>query len=151
MVQGRQRFPCPALNTQPSASRSAAFTPPGLLLQFVNFFDASALVQFSLYSSPASRQSVCRYERCGPVIGSSFVTQSSGSFLGLSDAGGTSASLSLSDVIRGSSFPRTLLDAGKWSAPTYEAEFRTRRSEATAATGRRATPMPNSCSLDPKE
>src|SRR5437764_8986740 len=58
------------------------------------FFEASALVQFSLNSSPASRQSVCRLERCGPVIGSSFVTQSSGSFSGLSEAGGTSGGTS---------------------------------------------------------
>src|SRR5215467_11018393 len=59
------------------------------------FFEASALVQFWLNSSLASRQSVWRYDRCGPVIGSSFVTHSSGSFSGLSDAGGTSGTTSL--------------------------------------------------------
>src|SRR5437879_5344815 len=46
------------------------------------FFEASALVSLSLKCSPASRQSVCRYERCGPVIGSSPVVHSSGSFSG---------------------------------------------------------------------
>src|SRR5262249_33022662 len=58
------------------------------------FFEASALVQFWLNSSPASRQRVWRYDRCGPVIGSSFVTHSFGSFSGLSDAGGTSGTTS---------------------------------------------------------
>src|SRR4051794_37647259 len=42
--------------------------------------DASALVRFSSKSTWASSLSVFRYERCAPVIGSSPVTQSSGSF-----------------------------------------------------------------------
>lgn len=63
------------------------------------FFDASAFVQSSLNSSPASRQSVWRYERCGPVIASSFVTHSSGSFSGLRDAGGTSGGTSSDFII----------------------------------------------------
>src|SRR5205814_632963 len=47
------------------------------------FFDASAFVMSSLTCSRASSASVCRYERCAPVIGSSPVVQSSGSFFRL--------------------------------------------------------------------
>src|SRR3954469_24799117 len=43
-------------------------------------FDASALVTSPGGSSPASRASVSRYDAWAPVIGSSPVTQSSGSF-----------------------------------------------------------------------
>jgi hypothetical protein len=47
---------------------------------FLARFDASALVRFASNSTPASWESVWRYEACAPVIGSSPVFQSRGSF-----------------------------------------------------------------------
>ena len=49
--------------------------------------EASALLSVSSNSSPASWESVCRDEACAPVIRSSPVTQSSGSFSVLSMPG----------------------------------------------------------------
>ena len=75
--------------TTQASFQSHRFCHTRFLLQFLDLFRSFRFGPFWLNSSLASRQNVWRYDRCGPVIGSSFVTHSSGSFSGLSDPDGT--------------------------------------------------------------
>src|SRR5687767_7454657 len=63
------------------------------------FFDASALVSSSSTSSPASSARVWRYERWAPVIGSSPVTQLSGSLMVLLSSARSAVRLSVIRVL----------------------------------------------------